>query len=204
MASIDKSYEFLLMSSHFGSFETNREGFKKLYRKLSDKTWENAIDVIKYIAQRGGSMNFMEPPRLNNPVSITWCSIQFKLSQNRVYKRKRCHCCYCSQDDLDGNTSESKVFELIELDSLAKALDNEKKLVSKALYIHKEAQHQVNKIDAGVAHYIEEHLIEPLSDSVRQLAGYTNDLKNMLTVHEHNDARGVAIFLFDEYLSKSL
>lgn len=105
---------------------------------------------------------------------------------------------------MNDNSSNGKVFELIELDSLAKALDSEKQLVNKALYIHKEAQHQVNKMDAGVAHYIEEHLIEPLSESVRQLAGYSNDLKNMLTVHEHNDARGVAVFLFDEYLSKSL
>lgn len=87
MSSIDKSYEFLLMSSHFGSYETNREGFKKLYRKLSDKTWEHAINMIKYIAQRGGTMNFMEPPRLSNPVSV---DVAFSLSLYKiVFTRKR-------------------------------------------------------------------------------------------------------------------
>ncbi|KAJ8686348.1 hypothetical protein QAD02_022142 [Eretmocerus hayati] len=59
---IETSFEFLLMSTHFGSYESNREGFKGLYRKLSDNAWEKAIDLIKYISKRGGRMNFNQLP----------------------------------------------------------------------------------------------------------------------------------------------
>jgi len=45
-------------SSHFGNYEKNRGGFEKLYRKLSDQTWEQAIDLVKYVGKRGGHMNF--------------------------------------------------------------------------------------------------------------------------------------------------
>lgn len=57
------------MSSYFGNFEAQREGFKELYRKLSDKTWSDAIDMIKYITRRGGKMNFNQLPRLKKYVS---------------------------------------------------------------------------------------------------------------------------------------
>lgn len=90
--------------------------------------------------------------------------------------------------------------ELTELNSLAKALDSQKQLANEALRIHAQAQHNVNKQDAAVAHYIEEHFMESLSERVRQLAGYSNDLKNML---EERDA-SVSVFLFDEYLNKIL
>eukprot|EP01054_Gregarina_sp_Poly1_P006583 Gregarina_sp_Poly_1__6582@NODE_3530_length_1030_cov_8_632399_g2239_i0_p1_GENE_NODE_3530_length_1030_cov_8_632399_g2239_i0NODE_3530_length_1030_cov_8_632399_g2239_i0_p1_ORF_typecomplete_len222_score24_35Ferritin/PF00210_24/6_8e23_NODE_3530_length_1030_cov_8_632399_g2239_i0139804 len=55
---IARSFEYLLMSTHFGNYEKNREGFEKLFRKLSDTKWDNAIDLIKYITKRGGTMNF--------------------------------------------------------------------------------------------------------------------------------------------------
>lgn len=83
--------------------------------------------------------------------------------------------------------------------SLAKALDSQKQLADEALRIHAEAL-QRDKQDAAVAHYIEERFMEPLSERVRQLAGYSNDLKNML---EKSDA-SLSVFLFDEYLKKSL
>lgn len=47
---------------------------------------------------------------------------------------------------------------------------------------------------------MEEKFLEPQADRVRDLAGYTSDLKNLLT----DDDPSVAIFLFDEYLKKSL
>ncbi|XP_011496952.1 PREDICTED: ferritin heavy polypeptide-like 17 [Ceratosolen solmsi marchali] len=59
---IETSFEFLLMSTHFGNYESNRVGFKNLYRKLSDSAWEKSIDLIKYITKRGGSMNFNQLP----------------------------------------------------------------------------------------------------------------------------------------------
>lgn len=71
-ANIETSFEFLLMSTHFGNYEANREGFKGLYRKLSDKVWEEAIDLIKYIAHRGGRMDLNQLPRSKKPVSIVY------------------------------------------------------------------------------------------------------------------------------------
>ncbi|XP_067003849.1 ferritin light chain [Anabrus simplex] len=59
---LTRSMQYLLMSSHFGAFEQSREGFEKLFRKLSDETWEDAIDLLKYITLRGGNLeleNFM-------------------------------------------------------------------------------------------------------------------------------------------------
>lgn len=67
-AHINASFEFLLMSTHFGNYDANRDGFKGLYRKLSDKAWNDAIDIIKFIAKRGGRMNFAEPPRVHRNV----------------------------------------------------------------------------------------------------------------------------------------
>jgi len=70
-ANIESSFELLLMSMHFGNYETNRDGFKGLYRKLSDKLWKDAIDLIKYITQRGGKMNFNQLPRFKKSVNIS-------------------------------------------------------------------------------------------------------------------------------------
>ncbi|XP_043251786.1 uncharacterized protein LOC122397036 isoform X2 [Colletes gigas] len=140
-----------------------REGFKKLYRKHSDKTWEDAIDLMKYIAKRGGRMNFNQLPRFTK------------------------------------SAKESRVLELNEINSLARALDTEKQLAEEAMRIHAQA-HPHNKHDASVAHYIEEQFFESQTGHVRDLAGYTNDLKNLLTERDPS----VSVFLFDEILKKSL
>lgn len=71
-ANIETSFEFLLMSTHFGNYEANREGFKGLYRKLSDQSWEDAIDLIKYITHRGGKMNFNQLPRFKKNVNVIY------------------------------------------------------------------------------------------------------------------------------------
>ncbi|XP_072748032.1 ferritin light chain [Anoplolepis gracilipes] len=162
-ANIETSFEFLLMSTHFGNYEASREGFKGLYRKLSDQSWEDAINLIKYIAKRGGRMDLNQLPRFKKSVK------------------------------------ESKILELTELNSLAKALDSEKQLASEALRLHAQAQHHT-KQDADIAHYIEEHFTESLSERVRNLAGHSNDLKNLLDDRDPS----VSVFLFDEYLKNTL
>lgn len=55
---IARSFDYLLMSTHFSNYEKHREGFSKLFRKLSDDTWNDAIDLIKYITKRGEKMDF--------------------------------------------------------------------------------------------------------------------------------------------------
>lgn len=90
--------------------------------------------------------------------------------------------------------------ELTELNSLAKALDSEKQLANEALRIHAQVQHHTKMQDADIANYIEEHFTESLSERVRDLAGHSNDLKKLLDERDPS----VSVFLFDEYLKKTL
>ncbi|XP_065078202.1 ferritin light chain-like [Ochlerotatus camptorhynchus] len=53
---LDKSFDFLLLSSVFDVYSMDRPGFEKLYRKASDKAWEDTIDLIKYQSRRGASV----------------------------------------------------------------------------------------------------------------------------------------------------
>jgi len=55
---ISRSFDYLLLSTHFANYQQSREGFEKLFRKLSDSTWDDAIHLIKYITKRGGTMKF--------------------------------------------------------------------------------------------------------------------------------------------------
>ncbi|XP_037299614.1 ferritin, lower subunit isoform X1 [Manduca sexta] len=57
---LERSYEYLLSSSYFNNYQTNRAGFSKLFRKLSDDAWEKTIDLIKHITMRGDEMNFAQ------------------------------------------------------------------------------------------------------------------------------------------------
>ncbi|XP_055533880.1 soma ferritin-like [Wyeomyia smithii] len=53
---LDKSFDFLLLSSVFDAYTLDRPGFEKLYRKISDKAWEDTIELIKYQSRRGASI----------------------------------------------------------------------------------------------------------------------------------------------------
>jgi hypothetical protein len=50
-----------------------------------------------------------------------------------------------------------------------------------------------------VSSYLEEHFLHRHADNVRQLAGYANDLKRLLS---ENKQASLSLFLFDEYLQK--
>uniref|UniRef100_T1E2Y5 Ferritin n=1 Tax=Psorophora albipes TaxID=869069 RepID=T1E2Y5_9DIPT len=52
---LDKSFHFLLLSKVFDVHDMDRPGFEKLFRKTSDKAWDDTIELIKYQAQRGAS-----------------------------------------------------------------------------------------------------------------------------------------------------
>lgn len=162
-AHVESSFEYLLMSTHFGNYEVNREGFKGLYRKLSDDAWTKAIDIIHFITKRGGRMNFNQLPHFKK------------------------------------NAKESRVLEMNELNSLAKALDTEKQLAEEALRLHTQTQNHP-KQDASVAHYLEEEFMEPQAEVIRTLAGHTNDLKSLLGDRDAS----LSVFLFDEYIKKQL
>ncbi|WP_272693355.1 ferritin family protein [Providencia sp. PROV040] len=69
---ITRNWQFMLMSSHFSNYVKNRDGFAKLYKKYSDESWEDSIELIKYIAKRGGAHDFKfrkdMPSEIGTPV----------------------------------------------------------------------------------------------------------------------------------------
>ncbi|KAF7988065.1 hypothetical protein HCN44_007559 [Aphidius gifuensis] len=162
-AHIETSFDYLLMSTHFGSYEANREGLKGYFRKLSDKAWKEGIEIIKFITKRGGTMNFNQPPRFKPTMA------------------------------------KKSTLALNELNSLARALDTEKQLAEEAFRMYGQAL-QHSKLDPSVAHYLEEEFIEGQADTIRTLAGHTSDLTKLLRVKDNS----LSVFLFDEYLQKTL
>lgn len=92
-------------------------------------------------------------------------------------------------------------FEVNELHSLALALEIEKDLATEAHHIHEHISHANNRAhyDPEIAHYIEEEFIEEQAKIVRQLSGYTNDLKKLV---KDSEDTSLSVFLFDEYLQK--
>lgn len=50
---LERSFEYLLSSAYYNNYQTNRAGFSKLFKKLSDQSWEKTIDLIKHITKRG-------------------------------------------------------------------------------------------------------------------------------------------------------
>ncbi|KAL4714250.1 hypothetical protein ACJJTC_009602 [Scirpophaga incertulas] len=57
---LERSYEYLLSAAYFNNYQTNRAGFSKLFKKLSDDAWEKSIDLIKHVTMRGDEMNFSQ------------------------------------------------------------------------------------------------------------------------------------------------
>ncbi|KAM7361011.1 ferritin light chain-like [Cochliomyia hominivorax] len=55
---LTKSYEYFLLSTHFNSYQKNRPGFQKLYQSLSDRAFDDTIELIKQLSRRGGKANF--------------------------------------------------------------------------------------------------------------------------------------------------
>lgn len=53
-----RSYEYLLSAAYYNNYQTNRDGFHKLFKKLSDESWEKTIDIIKHVTKRGGVHDF--------------------------------------------------------------------------------------------------------------------------------------------------
>lgn len=158
-----RSFEYLLMSTHYGNYQKNRAGFEKLFRDLSDSKWEDTIDLIKHITKRGGVMEFLPPKSLN------------------------------------GVEKNNQVYELYEIQSIAKALDMEKQLALEAFNVHKEASgRSEGKHDPEISSFIEKEYVHESAKTVRKLAGYVTDLKSMLSGPDGS----LSLYLFDEYLQK--
>lgn len=66
---LDLSYQYLLSSAYFNNYQTNRAGFTKLFRKMSDEAWAKTIDIIKHITMRGDTMNFAQRSTHDTPAN---------------------------------------------------------------------------------------------------------------------------------------
>jgi len=155
---ITHSFQYLLLSTHFGNFEKNRAGFQKLFRKLSDTAWNDGIDLIKYMTKRGVTMDFL-----------------------------------ARSEDKSTNVKDD-TYELYELESLSKSLDIQKSLAEEAHRIHTAARD-----DAEVMSHMENTFTHKFRDSIRELSGHTNDLKELIN---NNKQSSLNVYLFDEYLQK--
>ncbi|CAK9821342.1 hypothetical protein ANTRET_LOCUS89 [Anthophora retusa] len=58
------------INEHMVSLQSFATANIKLYRKYSDDMWEDAVDLIKYMAKRGVMMNFGQLPRVNGSLKV--------------------------------------------------------------------------------------------------------------------------------------
>lgn len=93
-----------------------------------------------------------------------------------------------------------------EVQALSKAVEIEKNLLTRANYIHRHHSHatlnedHAKGYDAGIAHFLEEEIIEDKTETVRKLVGHVNDLKNLF--RNNADLFPMSLYLFDQYLQK--
>jgi len=57
---LQASMQFLMLSSRFSFWETERQGFQKLFEKLSDSVFDDAVTIIQQSARRGGVIHNLE------------------------------------------------------------------------------------------------------------------------------------------------
>lgn len=94
--------------------------------------------------------------------------------------------------------------EVSEVEALAKAVEIEKNLLKRANDIHRHHSHatlvdgKAVSYDAGIAHYIEEEIIEDKTQTVRNLVGHVNDLTKLLK--KDTAIFPMSLFLFDKQL----
>lgn len=171
---LEKSFDFLLLSSAFDQHNLDRPGFEKLYRKISDKAWEDTQKLIKYRSKRGLTV---ELNGLNDAKNA--------LKQTHAVTR-------------------AALLGTNEIDSLKVALNYEKVLAEESHSIHKKISHAHGKdeaYDPDVAHYLDEEIIEYQSGVIRELAGHIHILKS---IQDESATAALGTHLFDEYLAKAL
>lgn len=61
------SYKYLLLSMNFNSFLKDRPGFNKLFRKQSDKLFDDSIALVKHMTTRG----YVFDPKANDVVNFS-------------------------------------------------------------------------------------------------------------------------------------
>ncbi|XP_052869109.1 soma ferritin [Anopheles cruzii] len=170
---VDKSFHFLIMSSAFNKHSLDRPGFEKLYRKMSDKAWEDAVGLIKYQSRRGSFGNLVKPKKDSKYDKV-----------------------------LDVQELSSLQFALDYEKTLAKEAHAIHRKVSHAhSKVSANGSEDVYHYDPDAAHYLDEKVIEYQSGTVRDLAGYIHNLKHF--TEKQQPASDLGNHLFDEYLAKA-
>lgn len=96
--------------------------------------------------------------------------------------------------------------EVGEVEALAKAVEIEKTLLKRAMDVHRHHSHATLKddkatgYDVGLSHYLEEEIIEDKTETIRNLVGHVNDLKNLF--RDNNELFPMSLYLFDQQLQK--
>lgn len=99
--------------------------------------------------------------------------------------------------------------DLNEVQAMAKAFEIEKELLQSANDIHRIHSHASmasdpkthKNYDSGLAHYLEEEIIEGKTGTVRKLVGHVNDLKGLFK-EPGSSIFATSLYLFDQYLQK--
>ncbi|XP_052891691.1 soma ferritin [Anopheles moucheti] len=175
---VDKSFQFLILSSSFNQHSLDRPGFEKLYRKISDKAWEDAIELIKYQSRRGGFGHLVDQ------------------SVNKDYTKV-----------LDTDELTSLKFALNYEKAMAKEAHAIHRKISH-VHSKSNEDDDSRHYDPDTAHYLDEKIIEYQSGVIRDLAGYIHNLQHFTKCDKRTDnsrpvkAHDLGVHVFDEYLAK--
>ncbi|XP_037949448.1 ferritin-1 heavy chain-like [Teleopsis dalmanni] len=173
-----KSYEYLYLATRFGAYQKNRSGFQKLYKELSDKHFDEAIDLIKHINKRGVSINMLEI-----------------ISNSKEYKKD------VKFYSLDKDELHSLGIALdIEKELFEKAANVTNHAIHDIDNTEKNGRHtkHYKHRDPEFAHYFEEKFLGSQAETVRKLSGYFNDLLKIV----RDEQQELGFYMFDEYLQK--
>jgi ferritin heavy chain len=110
--------------------------------------------------------------------------------------------------DFTPKSASANIDDLSEVQAFAKAAEIEKSLLEKAIKVHRRHSHastsddlgKEHGYDAGISHFVEEEIIEGKTQTVRNLVGHVNDLKNLFKNGKDNFP--LSLYLFDQYLQK--
>jgi len=174
---LSASYDYLLLSTFYNTYQRDRPGFSKLFRSLSDEAFENSIKMIKHVAKRGGVRTF----RMHQEVKRGRAPV---VDETKTL-------------DFDELPALAKALD-IEKELSKKAME-----LHAHVSVHNNLATKTVTYDPEISHFIEEELLEKQASTIRKLSGYANDLHKIVD----RNAAGVSstalgVYLFDEYLQK--
>lgn len=210
---IEKSFEYLLLAANFGTFTKNRPGFEKQFRSLSDKSWQNGIELIKHITKRGGTHDFSitsnnktEKKQILDLNELNALALTLDYEKTLALEAHHIHEKYSHakvQSEYDPEVCINGVQSVYVVRCFVNGVifslnDWAKWMVIVMILIF----FLVFLLFKQIAHFIEEEFIEDQASTIRKLSGYTNDLKKLLKEYKDTNDVSLSLYLFDEYLAK--